>query len=175
MSKFISHANGERYSVINAAQILAFNVSFDDALQALLGAGVSGHDATSILDNPAPASEWFSTLLSALNYTVEDIGSVVDTLPDTEVTDNLEAKLLDVGEQVSALAEQFAAEQERAERNERIAQLEAAIDSALPELAAYLAANTIPAFDVNNRELVRQWALNHTEAGRQLTRLRRAS
>lgn len=174
MSNFISHENAGRYSVANTAQILVFNVDFDSALSALLGAGVAANEAVAVLDNPAPASEWFPTILSALHFTIEDAESVVETLPTSETTDQLEAKLLDVSEQVHALAAQFQAEQQRAARKERIELLESRLERNIPAYRDHLQRNTLVIGTLDD-ETVRQILLRDTAAGQELMRLRRAN
>jgi hypothetical protein len=160
--EWISHRNdGDLYSVLNAARILCLNRPRDVARAALVAAGID--DPDSVLDTQAsPAAVW-SSLVNAL---------IVSNENSRLESEELKAALDALTNYVGQLASEIEFRDAKEVLQKRIAALETAIRANVPAYRAWLKSSTIPNFDTDDDELVRQWALHSTKIGRELTKLK---
>lgn len=160
MNNFISHKNGELYSVLNAAQILCLNRPRQVAYAALIEAGVS--DPDKILDSQANPETVWACLVNALNVANEN------TRLESE---GLKASIDALTDYVGQLASEIELRDSHEIIHTRIARLKATIRLNIPAYRRWLQNSTIPNFDVNRDDLVANWAMGNTKIGKELTYL----
>lgn len=158
---YISHNNGPLYTVVNAAEIVIFNGTYEAAWNALIEKGVGEPNLIlSAENNPAV---FLPTLLSAMNADREN--SKIQS-------DELRAHVQALTDFVTELSAELDEQQSTRAMEKRIREIQITLRDRIPAHRKYLAENTTPMFDVNIDSLVLQHLTQTTDLGRELTTLK---
>jgi len=161
MSNYISHNTGPLYTVVNAAEIVIFNGTYEQAWNALIEKGVG--EPNLILSAENDPSVFLPTLIAAMN---------VDRETAKVEGEDLRAQLQALTDYVSELSAEMDEQQNKRSLENRIRAIQVTLRDRIPAHRKYLAENTIPNFDTNADSLVLSHLIQTTELGRELTVLK---